>query len=80
MGGNSDTTKFSVTPHDDDPALGLAEDLKRMGLAPNDSGFLGKSSGGMLVRTAIELKNEYTGDPRMFGNQRADFWDAKPVR
>ena len=80
MEGNSDTTKLSVTPHDDDLILGIAEDLKRMGLAPNDSGFLGKSSEGMLVWTAVELKNEYTGGDRMFGSQRAEFWGAKPVR
>ena len=80
VGGNSGTTKLSVTPHGDDPTLGLAEDLKRMGLAPHDSGFFGRSSGGMLVRTAVELKNEYTGDDRMFGNQRTEFWGTKPVR
>ena len=82
MQRESDTTGSPTNPHDDDDrSLGLADSLKKMGLAaPDGSRFLGKSSGGMLVQTAVELKNEYTGDDRMFRNQRTEFWGAKSVR
>ena len=86
MQRESDTTGSSMNPHDDDdPSLGLADSLKEMGLAaPDGSRFLGKSSGGMLVQTAVELKNEYTsmvGNRQKMGpqNRRAEFWCPKPV-
>jgi len=86
--GDSDTTWSSTNDDEDDLTLGLADGLRRMELgAPNSPQFVGKSSAGMLVRTAIELKKEYAGDDDMFGNpqmlrpknQRADFWGAKSV-
>ncbi|KIM40773.1 hypothetical protein M413DRAFT_446153 [Hebeloma cylindrosporum] len=71
---------------DDDPTLILADKLRRMELSPTDVRFFGKSSGVMLLRTAIELKNEYAGkvfdfcDPEkpMVKNQRREFWTVKP--
>ena len=88
MEGDYNATESSTDHDHDDPALGLAERLRLMAIsAPNSSRFLGKSSEGMLVRTAVELKSEYTGDS-MFGNpqrsamknQRAEFWGVKSVR
>ena len=73
-------------PHDDDdPSLILADNLKQMVLTPNESRFFGKSSDAMLVQTAIELRNEYTGDEGRFDGQakpakRTEFWNIRPVR
>jgi len=60
--GDSDPTGSPTDPQDqDDPTLSLAESLRGMALStPNGSRFLGKSSEGMLIRTAVELKSEYT--------------------
>ena len=74
--------------NEDDPSLILADNLKQMALTPNDLRFFGKSSGAMLVQTAIELRTEYTGDEaRLDGPvkaavkaKRTEFWDIKPVR
>jgi hypothetical protein len=38
----------------------LADSLKRMQLEPPEYRFLGKSSGLMLIRTALDLKNSHT--------------------
>jgi hypothetical protein len=87
MEDKSDTTRSD--PHnDDDPSLLLADNLKQMALTPNDLRFFGKSSGRMLVQTAIELRNDYAGDEGKFDGpvepavkaKRTDFWDVKPVR
>jgi hypothetical protein len=83
MEGKSDTSSSD----DNDPTLHLADNLKRMVLTPSDL-FFGKSSGAMLIRTAIELKNEYAGDEGRVGGpmksavktKRAEFWEIKPVR
>ncbi|KAG5646711.1 hypothetical protein DXG03_002393 [Asterophora parasitica] len=73
------------------PALGmpqetLADDLKRISLVdnPEHSRFFGTSSGAMLVHTAIDLKNEYTGGSgdeirrRILGSRREEFWTLRP--
>ena len=79
MEGKFDSSKTD----DNDPTLHLADNLKRMMLTPNDL-FFGKSSGAMLIRTAIELKNEYAGDEGSLKPavkaKRAEFWETKPVR
>jgi len=76
-------------PNDgDDPTLVLADKLRRMAISPSGFRFFGKSSGAMLIRTAIELKNEYAGkeydlgDPEkpMMKSRRKEFWTVKPVR
>jgi hypothetical protein len=75
-------------PHnDDDPSFILADNLKQMALTPNDLQFFGKSSRAMLAQTAMELRNEYSGDEGKFNDQvkpalkaeRTEFWDTKPV-
>lgn len=75
------------TDDGDDPTLVLADKLRRMAISPGDFRFFGKSSGAMLIRTAIELKNEYAGkycdlaDPeKPVMTQRKEFWTVKPVR
>lgn len=70
----------------DDAHLILADNLKQLALEPKDYRFFGKSSGAMLIQTAIELKNEYTGkvspapQPGILGLKRNEFWTSHPVR
>ena len=87
MEDKSDTTRSD--PHnDDDPSLILADNLRQMALTPDDLRFFGKSSGAMLVQTARELRDKYTGDEGRFDGpakpaakaKRTEFWDIKPVR
>jgi hypothetical protein len=79
-------TARSDTDDDDDPTLVLADNLRRMAISPSDFRFFGKSSGAILLRTAIGLKNEYAGKDRDSAypekpmTQREEFWTAKPVR
>ena len=87
MEDKSDTTR-SDPPNDDDPSLLLADNLKQLAITPNDLRFFGKSSGRMLVQTAMELRNDYAGGEGKFEGQvepavkakRTEFWDVKPVR
>ena len=48
--------------------------------------FFGKSSGVVLVQTAIDLKNEFSGLPlthqpqkHIIGSKRPEFWNVRPV-
>lgn len=63
----------------------LLDNLKRLEIGNPDSRFFGKSSGAMLVQTAMELKSEYTGSdyvqpaPSMnLENKRPEFWSCNP--
>ena len=87
--GNSDTTRLSTNPQDqDDLTFDIADSLGRIVLgAPNSSRFLGKLSEEALVQAAVELKKKYTSDEDARGNpqksdpmnKRDEFWKAKPV-
>lgn len=77
------------TDDDDFAHILLSDNLKRLALDPTlelDVRFFGKSSGAMLVQTAIELKNEYTGTDQpdlrrpMLGSKRPEFWGVRSVR
>ncbi|KAF8972347.1 fungal-specific transcription factor domain-containing protein [Flammula alnicola] len=74
---------------DDETCLLLSDDLKQMDLEPHEYRFFGKSSGIMLLRTALELKNEYTGSDITLTdlrhgqkpplqNLRMEFWTLRP--
>lgn len=73
---------------DDETNLRLAENLRRMTLDPSEYRFFGKSSGAMLIRTALELKGKYTGDDTLdltkelppIINRRKEFWTLRSVR
>lgn len=73
-------------PQDDDFShLILADSFKRLSIDPIENRFFGKSSGAMLIQTAIELKNEYTGrnddiGRPILGSMRPEFWTIRPVR
>ncbi|KAG6917730.1 hypothetical protein DXG01_001381 [Tephrocybe rancida] len=69
-------------PDDDVSHILLADTIKRLNISDVDKDrFFGKSSGAMLVRAAMELKNEYTGrndDLRrpILGAKREEFWTS----
>ncbi|KAF9479628.1 hypothetical protein BDN70DRAFT_878593 [Pholiota conissans] len=79
-------TGTGLTDDEEDTALILADNMKRMELDPHEYRFFGKSSGAMLVRTALELKSEYTGVERIIPdlsrsqlkNLRPEFWGIRP--
>jgi len=69
---------------DDDGHLLIADDLKQLSLEPKEYRFFGKSSGAMLIQTAIDLKNEYAGKvpgtvSGLLGLKRKEFWTRHPV-
>jgi hypothetical protein len=74
---------------DDFIQLSLADSLKKLSLKklaidPMHHRFFGKSSGVMLIQTAIDLKNQYTGNgiedrKEILGHGRAEFWKMRPV-
>lgn len=71
---------------EDDEHISLVDDFKNLGVSPlqqRDFRFFGKSSGAMLVRAAMDLKNHYESKPpvdmsvrpeHMF-HIRPEFWD-----
>lgn len=73
----------TLSGEEDNAHLLLADNLKQLSIDPVDYRFFGKSSGAMLIQTAIELKNEYTGVDQesalMPGVKRDEFWAPHPV-
>ncbi|EAU83262.2 nuclear protein [Coprinopsis cinerea okayama7 len=71
---------------EDNAHLILADNLRTLSIDPVDYRFFGKSSGAMLIQTAIELKNEYAGTDhsdlrkanQVLGNKREEFWVQQP--
>ncbi|KJA27601.1 hypothetical protein HYPSUDRAFT_34708 [Hypholoma sublateritium FD-334 SS-4] len=71
-----------VLPRNDDEssATMVTVQLNRLTLNPQQNRFFGKSSGYQLVQTALDLKQEYTGEiiPRnktLLPMKRYEFWD-----
>ncbi|KAF9001492.1 fungal-specific transcription factor domain-containing protein [Cyathus striatus] len=67
----------------DEQQLILSENLKRLVIDPGNYRFFGKSSGAMLIQTALELKKEYevsgAGEGRsVLGERREEFWNSRP--
>ncbi|TFK36748.1 fungal-specific transcription factor domain-containing protein [Crucibulum laeve] len=85
--GTTPDSRYGL-PDDEDEDLQhaiLTDNLKRLSLQPDEYRFFGKSSGAMLIQTAIDLKNEYTGksglrDQKrpMLGSSRPEFWLKRP--
>jgi hypothetical protein len=81
------TLNEPIIADDDNAHLILADNLRTLSIDPVDYRFFGKSSGAMLIQTAIELKNEYTGSDHdlrkaatVLGTKREEFWSPHPVR
>ncbi|KAJ2936610.1 hypothetical protein H1R20_g483, partial [Candolleomyces eurysporus] len=79
------TLNEPVNADDDNAHLILADNLRTLSIDPVDYRFFGKSSGAMLIQTAIELKNEYTGSDHdlrkaatVLGTKREEFWSPHP--
>jgi len=84
MKDHLENTSSSTEPHDEEDSTSVLADLKKM-LTLSDSPFIGESSEVMLVRTAFEVKREYTGQSWVSKNpaikhQRLEFWTIRPVR
>ncbi len=61
--------------------------MRNLARDPRDFRFFGKSSGAMLIKTTIDLKQEFTGyemDMKnisvLLGARRPQFWNPLPVR
>ncbi|KAK2459718.1 hypothetical protein APHAL10511_008252 [Amanita phalloides] len=72
-------------PEDDDMKLILADNLRRLSIDPQEYRFFGKSSGAMLIQTAMELKDEYTSQENnveclktSLRGKRPEYWAIKP--
>nr|GAT54017.1 predicted protein [Mycena chlorophos] len=87
---NADEDPESPVAEDDADAahVQLAKDMNAMKLTSHREQFLGKSSGAMLVRAAMELKVNYSaakqGAPKQtmaaMGNRRPEYWTSVPWR
>lgn len=71
---------------EDEMTLVLADNMQRMTFDPTEFRFFGKSSGAMLISTALELKNVYNGttnpepsNPFPLHRRRKEFWTLQPV-
>ncbi|KAF7353489.1 Zn(2)-C6 fungal-type domain-containing protein [Mycena sanguinolenta] len=68
-------------PHGDDLShLGLIRDLGAISLTQFSNGFQGKSSGAMLVRAAIELRERYEGKDLPWSSRRIHYWTYNPAK
>ncbi|KAK7024381.1 Gypsy retrotransposon integrase-like protein 1 [Paramarasmius palmivorus] len=79
----SDTKENIDAKKEEDEHLVLSDSIRRLAINPEQSRFFGKSSGIMLIRTAMDLKNEYTGmeidlSPAKVSQRRPEFWQARP--
>ncbi|KAJ3712064.1 fungal-specific transcription factor domain-containing protein [Lentinula raphanica] len=68
---------------DDGEHLELVDNLKSLNVDSREYRFFGKSSGAMLIKTAIDLKQEFTGKetdmkPIVLGERRPEFWRPFP--
>ncbi|KAF4613756.1 hypothetical protein D9613_007374 [Agrocybe pediades] len=86
-GVNSESIACPEDEDEDDATLRVADKFKKMEMDPKmEYRFFGKSSGAMLVHTALELKQEYVGgEPvpkdvpmKPLQNPRKQFWTTKP--
>ncbi|EGO24230.1 hypothetical protein SERLADRAFT_437842 [Serpula lacrymans var. lacrymans S7.9] len=72
---NAATPAEDLDPSDDEELiqLRLTESIRKMAINPLHYRFFGKSSGFMLIKKAIDLKKEYTGDE----DSKEKFWVRK---
>ncbi|KAJ4477535.1 fungal-specific transcription factor domain-containing protein [Lentinula aciculospora] len=82
--------RWDITPDftssqnaEDREHIELADNIKSLHIDSRDYRFFGKSSGAMLIKTAIDLKQEFTGretdmKPVILGERRPQFWRPLP--
>ncbi|KAH9484876.1 ABC-transporter-regulating transcription factor [Psilocybe cubensis] len=73
-------TNSDKLPRNDDVVEDMAIQLtSKLNLNPQEHRFFGRSSGFQLIQTALDLKQEYTGDILMqkplLPSKRREFWD-----
>lgn len=75
-----------ILPRNDDDTIpnALTGRTLRLSLKSPQNVFFGKASGAMLIRTALDLKDEYTGGQNStqescLASRRHNFWNAQPV-
>ena len=71
---------------DEFTTVNISDNLRnRLAMDPMHYRFFGKSSGFMLIQTAIDMKKDYIGkDPTpqkkaLIGSKRPEFWNVRPV-
>ncbi|THH16874.1 hypothetical protein EW146_g3841 [Bondarzewia mesenterica] len=83
---SSPTVNAELEPSDDEYGQTklLQEHLKELSINPLQNRFFGKSSGVRLVKTALDLKSEYSGKElekdafNCLGSRRPEFWNLHP--
>ncbi|ESK85138.1 hypothetical protein Moror_3593 [Moniliophthora roreri MCA 2997] len=74
----AETKENIEAKHEEDEHLVLSDNVKRLAISPEQSRFFGKSSGIMLIQTAIDLKEEYTKNvlnrPFLPDLRRPEYW------
>ncbi|KAF7351239.1 Zn(2)-C6 fungal-type domain-containing protein [Mycena sanguinolenta] len=68
-------------PHGDDLAhLELIQDLSNLSITQVRDRFQGKSSGAMLVKTAVQLREGYEQKDIPWASRRMHYWTFNPVK
>ncbi|KAF7353501.1 Zn(2)-C6 fungal-type domain-containing protein [Mycena sanguinolenta] len=72
---------LAPAPHGDDlEHLGLTRDFDAMSVRQFSNGFQGKSSGAMLVKAAIKLREGYEGKDMPWSSRRMHNWTYNPAK
>ncbi|KAF8143483.1 fungal-specific transcription factor domain-containing protein [Mycena galopus ATCC 62051] len=68
-------------PHGDDLAhVGLIEDFNELSIHQLTDAFQGKSSGAMLVKTAVRLRQSYEERDLEWSTRRMRYWTYNPIQ
>jgi hypothetical protein len=83
VGSSSPADDYS-SDEDDLAQKKLTDRIKQLAIDPAQQRFFGKSSGVTLIRTAIDLKKEITGNDHNvkiphLASKRPEFWNLRSV-
>jgi hypothetical protein len=71
---------MNAPPHEEDLAyIDLVQDLEDLSLKHHTDRFHGKSSGAMLVKAAVKLKQGYEETEMPWSSRRMRYWTFDPV-
>ena len=90
----------SASPNDDElhssddeyATISVTDELRRLSVERGNTRFFGKSSGVVLIQTAMDMKKEFTATNRgeesaepqaglgLLNARRPEFWHFEPVR
>ncbi|KAJ7027175.1 fungal-specific transcription factor domain-containing protein [Mycena alexandri] len=75
------TVNSPAPPSGDDLAhIALVKDLQDLSLDHVHEGFHGKSSGAMLVKAAVRLRQGYEEKPMPWSSRRMHYWTYNPLK